>query len=565
MIKTKSILSLLDINDKKYIYLIFFLTIIVSLVELISIGFILPIIGVIIAPEKYVIIPYLEKFDRNQLLFFFILVLITVYIFKSIFIFIYNYYKIDRLNKIILNLSNRLMKIYFEQPYIFFLNINTAQLITNITSETIGFGTIILHKITFLSELLIILGLVIFIIYLSPLISLGAIIFLTICSFLIYLNTKKKIILWGNKRHNYSVQALRNVSQTFNSIKETKLLGKENNFIDLFLDDFKNEIKFSGLISIITQTPRLILELIAVLGLCSIIIFLVLTDVPNQEMLTILGFIAVASFRLMPSLGRITVALQQIKYSEVSYNIIENIFKLKIDNKEDSKKYDFSENLFLKDIKFSYPGSRQVCLNGVNLEIKKNKTIGIVGESGAGKSTLINIILGLLEKSDGKFIIDGKSIDTKSLNWKKKYIGYVPQNIYITDDTLKKNIAFGEKEKEIDINAVNNSIKNAQLENFLSNLPQGLDTNLGEFGSRISGGEKQRIAIARALYHNPELLIFDEPTSSLDEVTEKNFMKVVAGLKNSKTMVIISHKRSILDVVDNLYVIKKGKINENNL
>ena len=170
----------------------------------------------------------------------------------------------------------------------------------------------------------------------------------------------------------------------------------------------------------------------------------------------------------------------------------------------------------------------------------------------------------MLEKSDGKFIIDGKSIDTKSLNWKKKYIGYVPQNIYITDDTLKKNIAFGEKEQEIDINAVNNSIKNAQLENFLSNLPQGLDTNLGELGSRISGGEKQRIAIARALYHNPELLIFDEPTSSLDEVTEKSFMKVVAGLKNSKTMIIISHKMSILDVVDNLYVIKKGKINENN-
>ena len=200
MIKSKGILSLLDKTDKKYIYLIFFLTLIVSAVELISIGFILPIIGVIITPEKYFVIPYLEKFNRNELLILFIIILVVIYVLKSIFIFIYNYYKIDRLNRITLNLSSRLMKTYFEQPYIFFLNTNTAQLITNITSETKTFGTIILHMITFFSELIIILGLVIFIIYLSPIISFGVIIFLTISSFLIYMITKKKNFFMGCKK-----------------------------------------------------------------------------------------------------------------------------------------------------------------------------------------------------------------------------------------------------------------------------------------------------------------------------------------------------------------------------
>lgn len=558
--KVKVFFSIFDKSDKKKIFILFFLTFVATLVELLSIGFIIPILNLIISPDKIISIQYLNNFNYNQILFSTLLLLVIIYFLKSIFLAFFAFKKIRFIDQISVKLSEKVLSIFLKQPYNFFLNTNTSKIIRDVMSETSMYSQIVFHFIGLLTEVLIVLGILIFILYLAPSISFAITIILFLFTFLFYKISKTRILEWAKKRQFYSSAALQSITQSLNSIKETKILGKEGSFLQLYEHDYRNEINYSGNVRIMTQMPRLLIEFFIITCFCLLVLFLTYQNKSQDTLITILGFSAIAAFRLMPSVGRIIVSAQQLKFCIPSYNTILDIYKTRESVDLINKNIIFKKNISFNDVYFSYNNNKSYVLRNIDVNIEKGQCVGIFGSSGAGKTTFINLILGLLNSSKGKIIVDEKFIIDEKNTWQKEQIGYVPQNIYMTDDTLKKNIAFGISESKINMNSLSNSIKDAQLTEFLKKIPKGFETKIGELGSRISGGEKQRIAIARALYHNPELLILDEPTSSLDENTEKDFFKVINELKKNKTILIISHKLSVLEDCDVLYELKDGRI-----
>jgi ABC-type bacteriocin/lantibiotic exporter with double-glycine peptidase domain len=302
--------------------------------------------------------------------------------------------------------------------------------------------------------------------------------------------------------------------------------------------------------------PRLWLELFTVTG-STIFLFILLNlkkDISN--VIPILGFFAAATFKIVPSITRIMNSLQSIKFglpAAKTYVQEFNNFKEKISGNNFSNKLNFKKSIELKEINFTYPNTKKKILNNINMKILYGSSIGICGDSGVGKSTFLNVFLQLLKPQSGKIFLDGEDIDNFTIRQWQDIMGYVPQNVYLNDDTLIKNIALGVDESQIDINKINFIIKKIKLENFLSSLKYGLNTKVGEYGDRISGGQKQRIGIARALYNDPKILILDEYTSSLDEQTEKEIVKEINSLKFDKTIITITHKKSSLLLCDEIY------------
>jgi ABC-type multidrug transport system fused ATPase/permease subunit len=310
--------------------------------------------------------------------------------------------------------------------------------------------------------------------------------------------------------------------------------------------------------------PKIWLEFVAVIALAVLVIAILFQNKDYGTILPTLGLFAVAAFRMIPSAIKILNAVQNIRYNEVSINIIYEDLKLEIPELvlSTSEIIKF-KSLEVKLLNFSYPDSSNLVLNNISFKIQKGQSIGIVGKSGSGKSTLVDILLGLLTPTNGEIVINNENINDSKLNLRgwQNAIGYVPQSIYLTDDTLRKNIAFGLPNNKIDDNAIIQAVKNAQLDEFIKSLPEGLDTQVGERGVRLSGGQRQRIGIARALYHNPSVLVLDEATSALDNSTEEAVMKCIENLKN-KTIIIVAHRLTTVKNCDFIIRLEKGEIIE---
>jgi len=303
------------------------------------------------------------------------------------------------------------------------------------------------------------------------------------------------------------------------------------------------------------------MELLGVGGLASLVIIMVFQGKQLEEFIPILGVFTAAGFRILPSIQRILNAIQHLRFGLPTISTLTEELKLSIPDFTMNKSQDihFKDTLKLDRISYTYPGISKMVLNNISLEIRKGESIGLIGESGVGKSTLVDIILGLLSLDHGEVKIDGKNIQQSLRNWQNK-IGYVPQSIYLCDDTICKNVAFGLSDEEIDKSLLKEAIRSAQLEKFVKSLPSGLDTTVGERGVRISGGQRQRIGIARALYHNPEVLVLDEATSSLDINTEKGVIDAVNVLRGNKTIIIVTHRLTTVEQCDRIYRLQEGKI-----
>ena len=314
------------------------------------------------------------------------------------------------------------------------------------------------------------------------------------------------------------------------------------------------------------QIPRIFLELVALVGLSLLLFTMLMQDLKINNIIPVIGVFAAAAFRIMPSVNRIIGQFQIIRYG---MPIINKIYKeiTQINFEENylnisDEKILFKDKIQLENVEYSYETRSQIVLSNITFEVPLYSQIGIVGESGSGKSTLVNLMLGLLKPNKGEVKVDGKNIQSNLKSWQHQ-IGYVPQNIYLMDDTLKNNIALGEETEDIDDKLIKDAVKLSGLQNFISNLPNGLDTIVGERGAQISGGQLQRVGIARALYNKPKVLILDEATSSLDLDTEKNLMKEIEKLKGTITLIIISHRLSTISNCDKILKIKGGKINTN--
>ena len=377
---------------------------------------------------------------------------------------------------------------------------------------------------------------------------------------------RNRVAYWGRERQYHDGMIIKHIQQGLGGAKEVKMLGCEETFLTLHDESHRKTAKLLQWQQTLQALPRLWLELIAVAGIVALVLIMILRGGSIQDIIPVLGVFVAAAFRLLPSLSRILTALNSLRFSISVVNVLKEEFSIQVyeghlKQKKDLKVGDFQDKIGLRNLVYKYPASSKPALNNVSVNVSCKESVGFIGTSGAGKSTIIDIILGLLTPDSGQVLVDGLDIQQNLREWQNQ-IGYVPQSVFLTDDTLRKNIAFGLSNTEIDEKAVWDAIKASQLEEFVLNQPDGLETIVGERGVRLSGGQRQRIGIARALYHDPAVLVLDEATSSLDNDTENDIMKTINTLHGNKTLIIVAHRLSTVENCDRIYRLEKGQIVE---
>lgn len=545
-----------------------FLLFVGMILEIFGLGVLIPLISSLIDPEftlKNTSFEFLTDIIPNVAyqsnVIFFLLMIVIVYLLKSIYL-VFLTYKQDRyLNNLSAFISNNLFYSYMNQTYVFHLDNNVSSLSKNIQLEITYFYLYLKSLILIFIEVALMVSVLSFLIYLEPIGALSIGLFYGLLSVGFFQFTKGKLKKWGILRERVDNQLSKIVLEGIGGIKDLKILGRENYFLNQFNVKNFNRAKLNSNQETFSQIPRFYLELVSIIGLVCFIAILLLQGKDSKSLITVLGIFVAATFRLVPSINRVLGAVQSMKFYTPSVKLVYSELKnfVKHDQKLSTEKnIKFQKKIEFKNVTFSHKEKKNI-LRKINIQIPKNKIVGIIGESGSGKSTLMDLIMGLQIPNEGEILIDNKSDIQISQNWRNN-IGYVSQSIYLVDSSIKSNIAFGIPEELIDLKRIKEIVKKVRLEKLILELEEGLDTNVGERGVQLSGGQRQRIGIARALYHNPDILIFDEATSALDTETEKEVMSSIYDLRKGKTIIIIAHRLSTLDKVDIIYKISNNKI-----
>jgi len=565
----KKLFSLLNSKHKKDLIILAFLLILAIFFEMLGLGILIPAITVLLDPDIGSTYPELKPIlnffgnpNHKSLIFWGLSSVVFVYFIKGGFLTIVSYKQTKFAQNLTADLSSGLFKGYLEMPYTFHLLRNSSELYKNILTEVSGFSNATKDLISLIVELSMILGVFSTLVYIEPLGTLSLLLFLILAVGLFHFFTKNKLQDLGKKRINHSLFINKHVLQGLSGVKEVILSDKQFFFTKLYDRHNYSIAKLHTYVGTLRLVPRLYLEFLAVIALSAVIIILIYRNVELVKLIPTIGVFVAAAFRMLPSFNRILGAFQSITFIGPLMDLLHNEYKLINNNtkKVIHKKLDFNKSINLNKIYFKYENTDVNALENVTIKIKKGEFIGIIGESGSGKTTLLNIILGLIKPENGKLIVDNEIVDHKSIkNWQKK-IGYVPQTIYLLDESLKANIAFGVPDEEINNTLVDKVIEIAQLNNLVNELPKGIDTFVGERGVRLSGGQRQRIGIARALYNDPDILVLDEATSALDNSTEKEFMKSIEEIRQDKTIIVVAHRLSTVKNCDKLYKLKSGKV-----
>ncbi len=570
----KKILYLLTSREYKQAILLLIMVTIMALLDVIGVASILPFMAVVTNPdiiETNLILNRIfqasNKFgveNYTQFLFFLglfvFLLLITSLLFKA-----FTTYVQVRFTKMReYSISKRIFENYLHQPYSWFLNRNSADLGKTILSEVamiVSYG--ITPLINIVSKGLVALALTVLLIIVD--VKLAAIVAFTMGSAygLIYFFTNSYLEKAGEQRVENNRLRFMAVNEAFGASKEVKVGSLEQFFIERYSDSAKSYSKLQALVIILSQLPRFFLEAVAFGGIMLMILYLMTQKGSFNSAIPLISLYVFAGYRLIPSMQGIFTSFNQLSYVDSSLNsLYEDLKNLKKPNiKQDSKKITFNKTIALKNICYNYPNSSKTALKNVNINVLAQTSVGLVGVTGSGKTTTIDVILGLLNAQKGTLEVDGQIITKNNYRAWQSLIGYVPQYIYLSDDNVSANIAFGKNIKNIDQNAVEKAAKIANLHDFVINeLPKEYQTNIGERGVKLSGGQKQRIGIARALYHDPQILILDEATSALDHTTENILMEAIANIGKNKTIIIIAHRLSTVKNCDKIYLFDKGEI-----
>jgi ABC-type bacteriocin/lantibiotic exporter with double-glycine peptidase domain len=563
------ILFLLTSEQKKSLIFLSVLMLIGMLFEMLGLGILLPALGLMLKTDIVKDYPSIKPFlnlvgnpSQNQLVFFGMLILVVLYFLKSVFLIFLTWKQSKFSAELSANISEKLFYGYLSLPYSFHLQRNSTELLRNIQSEVGVFTSLSQGIITLSIEISVVISVAFILILVEPVGAVTISIFLGISGYLFFRVTKKRLLNWGEKRQYHVGLAGKYLIQGLSGVKDVKLSGREEDFVNEYSVHNKANANILTRVITLSQAPRFYLELLAVVGLAGLIILMIIQEKPLALLVPTLGTFAAASFRIIPSVNRIVAAMQNITYSKPAVDVLFREFKFINEHNKSlisGSKINFNDCIEIKDLKFQYESSDVDAVNEISIKINKGACIGLIGQSGSGKSTLVDIILGLLKPTGGNILVDGKDIQGNIREWQNQ-VGYVPQSIYLTDDTLRRNIAFGIPENLIDENAVQSALSAAQLDVFLSELPEGLETIVGERGVRLSGGQRQRIGIARALYHNPEVLVLDEATSALDGLTENGVMEALNIMHGFKTLIIVAHRLSTVENCDILYRLENGKV-----
>ncbi len=557
-------------------FLLLFSMIITSILEALGVSLVVLFISIINDPGQLASKVFLRRYyefinpaSMNNFLIFNGIILIIFYIFKNLFISFQTYIQFSFTYYQQAKISGKLLYSYLHNPYEFHLQRNSSELLRNITGSTDAlFGNGVNPLISIISELLVVFSITILLFLSEPLITASTIFIVGGFIALFYKQIRHKISYYGNKVQDLSTKIILWTNQSLGGVKEIKILRREPFFIKVFSKYRFDYAKSLIFVSTMQKIPRLYLEVMMIGGILLIITILLAKGSDIKNIIPIAGLFVMASFRIMPSISQIVSSLNSLRFGHAAvddvYIDLKYFEKQEIKTKNIYKKeiIPFSKEIRIKNLTYAYPGTNTPALNEINLCIENGTSVAFVGPSGAGKSTLIDIMLGLLTPQNGNVFIDGKDIfeDIDILYKWQGCIGYVPQQIYLIDDTISHNIALGVDKNEIDNKRIEEVIKRAEIADFISNLQDGINTIIGERGVRLSGGQRQRIGIARALYHDPKVLVMDEATSSLDNETESEISKAINDLKDGKTMIIIAHRLSTVKKCDRLFFMQEGRL-----
>jgi len=559
-------------NKEKYKLFIFFLHIILSAIfELLSLGLIVPAIGTLISPtflkdfyNENLILNFLEDLTQNQIILMGIIFIVLIYLIKALFLTYSIYWQSNFGRDFHIYISKKLYSKYLSQTYSFHLNSNSSNLIRNINIEASSIYSSLMSSMMLFMELIVVFCIAFVLIKIESLVSTLVIFISILIGVFFSFFSKTKILVWGQKKVYHQGKSIKAVMEGLAGVKIVKLLGKQKEFYDKFSCHINKFADYERLHVIVNQLPRIWLEFSAILFLNLIIISISIEGKSFQLILPTLALFTGAAFRIIPSLSKILNSIQVLNFNKTSIEIIYNdIF---LDNQKEDITILTKSNINVKNIScekiyFSFQENDSLILSNLNFKINKGESLGIIGESGSGKSTIVNILLGLLEPNSGKILVNNKNIfgSKKYLRSWQNSIGYVPQDIFLFDDTIANNVIFGFDEKSINKDALDMALKNAKVDKFIESLPMGINTIVGERGVKLSGGQVQRIGIARALYRNPSILIFDEATSSLDYDTENSIVESINNLAG-KTKIIVAHRLSTIKNCDRVIKINKGVI-----
>lgn len=463
-------------------------------------------------------------------------------------------------------MSTNLLRAYMNEPYTFHLGKNISVLQRSMQEDTDQFTKGIIHLMEMIAEISVCIALGIYLYIVSKSITVIIVGLLIVCLAVFSIISKKYSSAWGREGQQHKSKIYQWMNQSLGGIKEIKVLNREESFIEHYDSYFAKYVRVLRLNRLIGIIPKYSIEMVCMTGLLSAIIFKIFFGQRSLvEFVPQLAVFAVAAFRLLPSVGKINEHVSAVLYAfpslELIYNDLREVERLEAGKRERDESWTLKEKIEVKKVTYRYPEGETNVIENASFTIPKGKTVAFVGSSGAGKSTMADILLGLLPPQYGKIYADELNVYQNLATWQKE-IGYIPQTIYLSDDTIRNNVAFGMDEKEIDEQAVINALRQAQLYDFVDTLPEGLDTFVGDRGVRLSGGQRQRIGIARALYHDPEILILDEATSALDNDTEAAVMEAIESLHGEKTMIIIAHRLTTIRNADVIYEVANGKVEQ---
>ena len=569
---------LLDGKQKAKMGGIVVLMIIGAALEACSIGLVIPIITTLLDPEAvngegYLgdIYRFLGMKSTSQFTIVMLLVIIAAFVVKNVFLYFQNVVQLRFVYTNQFATSRSMMINFMERPYEYYLNADTSVIQRSITSDVNNMYGLILSSLQLLSEIIMFLVLVIVLMTQDPMMILTIALLLVIVLLVIKCILKPIMIKAGEDNQEYYSGLYKWIDQSVMGIKEIKIANKESYFINEYSKCGAGYVGAVQKYNIYNATPRLLIETVCIAGLVLYLILQIASGKEVAAMITQIGVFAVAAMRLLPSANRINNYLTSISYFEpffmgVSDNLQEEINDRNVnydaeayEARKEIKKLPVLKKIELKDIVYKYPNTDVLIFNHADMEIPVGCSVGVVGTSGAGKTTIIDVLLGLLNIQEGSILADGVEVREHYEEWLKN-IGYIPQTIFMIDASIRKNVAFGVPDEEIDDNKVWQALKEAQLDEFVRGLPEGLDTGIGERGIRLSGGQRQRIGIARALFEDPEVLVLDEATSALDNETEAAIMDSINRLHGRKTLIIIAHRLQTIEKCDMVYRVENGQI-----
>lgn len=570
---------ILSSEQKRYCYIIFLMSLVAALFETIGVSVIIPVIQVIISTDDLIgasymapIVAFFNLDSKNKLIIFVCLAVALVYIFKNLYFVFYTWASAKLSNKIRRELAVKVLDTYMKQGYIFFVNNNSSRLIRGISSDVNSVQMVVSNIFTLLGKILIIAFMTIFVIVKAPVVAMwmmGVVLFCFVVSQVLFRKPMREL---GELSREYAYRTSQASLEAIQGHKEVLVFGRQKYFVNEY---HKNMIEYNKTEvgkTVASTAPYYLIEVICVIGLLVVIAIEGIVTNDTAKLFEQMTTIALAAFRIMPALGAALGSVNIIacngpglSAAAETLNQVNELNRDSImqrqceqDDVDSSLFTKFERELVINNISYSYPNVNKNVIEGLTMTINKGESVGLIGASGAGKTTLVDIILALLKPQSGEILMDGMDVNSIGKHW-NRIISYVPQSIYMVDDSIRRNVAFGIEEECIDDDKIWKALEMAQIKGFVESLPKGLDTPVGECGVQLSGGQRQRVAIARALYNEPDIIVLDEATAALDNETENAVMESIEALQNIKTLIIVAHRLTTVRKCNKIYEVTEGK------